>query len=90
MAIPMFVLGFTEDSLEILQEGERLSKELGDEKSFAHFLSLIGQYYSFKGEDLPVGVQYCEAAFREAERIDDNSYAIINSLKKMGLKIGQI
>jgi len=70
MAAPMFLLGFPDDSLEILQIGETISKELGDEKGLAHFLSQIGQYYSFKGEDL-LGVQYCEAAFKEAERIDD-------------------
>jgi class 3 adenylate cyclase/tetratricopeptide (TPR) repeat protein len=70
MVIPMFLLGFPEDSLEILQRGEILSKELGDEKSFAHFLSQIGQYYSFR-EDLPLGVQYCDAAFKEAEKIGD-------------------
>ncbi|MFQ5976420.1 MAG: guanylate cyclase, partial [Candidatus Hydrothermarchaeales archaeon] len=71
MIIPMFRLGFPEDSLEILQEGERLSKELGDKKSIAHFLSQIGQYYSFKGKDLPLGIQYCEAAFKEAEKTGD-------------------
>jgi tetratricopeptide (TPR) repeat protein len=71
MAAPMFSLGYPEDSLEILQEGERLSKEVGDEQGLAHFLSQIGQYFSFKGKDLHLGVQYCEAAFKEAERIDD-------------------
>jgi predicted ATPase/class 3 adenylate cyclase len=71
MTVPIFLLGFPEDSLEILQKGERLTKEVGDERSLALFLSQIGQYYSFKGEDLPLGVQYCEAAFEEAEKIDD-------------------
>jgi hypothetical protein len=46
------LLGYPEDSLQILEEGERLSKELGDEKSHANFLSLIGLYYAWKGEDL--------------------------------------
>ena len=67
----MFLLGFPEDSLEILQKGENLSKDLRDEKSLAYFLSQIGQYYSFKGEDLHLAIQYSEAAFKEAERIDD-------------------
>jgi class 3 adenylate cyclase/tetratricopeptide (TPR) repeat protein len=71
MTVPIFLLGFPEDSLEILQKGERLSKEVGDERGLAHFLSQIGQYYSFKGEGLDIGVEYCEAAFKEAERIDD-------------------
>ena len=74
MAAPMYFLGFPEDSLEILQNGEELSRELGDEKSIAHFLSLMGQYYAWKGEDLHLahlGIQYSEAAFKEAEKIGD-------------------
>jgi tetratricopeptide (TPR) repeat protein len=67
---PMFFLGYPEDSFEILQNGEKLSNELGDEESIIHFLSQMGQYYSFKGDN-PLGVQYCEAAFKEAEKIDD-------------------
>jgi tetratricopeptide (TPR) repeat protein len=67
----MFVLGFPKDSLVILQTGEALSKELGDEKSLAHFLSLIGQYYGFKGEDILLGIKYSEDSFIEAEKIDD-------------------
>jgi tetratricopeptide (TPR) repeat protein len=71
VAVPMFLLGFPEDSLEILQKGERLSKALGDEKGLAQFLSQIGQFYSFKGEDFLLGLQYYEAAFKEAEKLDD-------------------
>jgi class 3 adenylate cyclase/tetratricopeptide (TPR) repeat protein len=67
----VFVLGFPEDSLEILHTGETISKELGDEKSLAHFLSLIGQYYGFKGEDLLLGIKYSEDSFKKAEKIDD-------------------
>jgi tetratricopeptide (TPR) repeat protein len=69
--IPMTLLGFPEDSLKILEEGERLSKELDDEKSLAHFLSLIGQNLAWKGQDLLLSVQYSEASFNEAEKIDD-------------------
>jgi len=71
MAAPMFSLGYPEDSLEILQEGERLSKELGDEKSFVLFLSLIGRCYGFKGEDLLLAIKYSENSFKEAEKIGD-------------------
>jgi tetratricopeptide (TPR) repeat protein len=67
----MFNLVFPEDSLEILQKGERLSKEFGDEKSHANFLSLIGQYYAWKGEDLLLAIQYSENSFKEAEKIDE-------------------
>ena len=71
MAAPMFSLGYPEDSLEILQKGERLSKELGDEKSFVLFLSLIGHCYGFKGEDLLLAIKYSENSFKEAEKIGD-------------------
>ncbi|MGD8983291.1 MAG: adenylate/guanylate cyclase domain-containing protein [Desulfobacteraceae bacterium] len=68
---PMFSLGYPEDSLEILQKGERLSKELGDEKSFVLFLSLIGHCYGFKGEDLLLAIKYSENSFKEAEKLGD-------------------
>jgi tetratricopeptide (TPR) repeat protein len=64
-------LGFPKDSLEILQAGETLAKEVGDEKSLAHFLSLIGQYYAWKGGDLFLSIQYSEDSFKKAEKIDD-------------------
>ena len=71
MAAPLTLAGYPEDSLEILEEGERLSKELGDEKSLAQFLSIIGSYYTFNGQDLLLAAQYSEASFKEAEKIDD-------------------
>jgi tetratricopeptide (TPR) repeat protein len=71
LTLPMFSLGFPEDSPEILQEGERLSKELGDEKTLAHFMSLIGVYYALKGEDLLLRLQHLENSFKEAEKTND-------------------
>ncbi|GAG15075.1 unnamed protein product, partial [marine sediment metagenome] len=44
MAAPMLFLAYPEDSLQILQEGERLSKELGDSRSLANFYNWIGFY----------------------------------------------
>jgi len=70
-AITMFVLNFPDGSLEVLREGEKLSNEIGDEKSLSHFLSLIGQYYGFKGGDLLLGIKYSEDSFKAAEKIDD-------------------
>jgi tetratricopeptide (TPR) repeat protein len=67
----MFPLGFPENSLVILQEGKRLSKTSGDQKSLAHFLSLIGQYYASKGGDLLQAVHYSEISFKEAEKINN-------------------
>jgi tetratricopeptide (TPR) repeat protein len=67
----MFPLGFPENSLVILQEGKRLSKTAEDQKSLAHFLSLIGQYYASKGGDLLQAVHYSENSFKEAEKINN-------------------
>jgi tetratricopeptide (TPR) repeat protein len=69
--IPMFSLGFPEGSLEILQEGERLSKELEEEKSLAHFQVLVGADYALKGEDLLLRVKYLEDSFKEAEKTNN-------------------
>ena len=66
----MVWLGFTEESLQILREGERLSKEIGDERGLARFYSTIGYYYLYSG-DILQGIQYAEDAFRSAEKIQD-------------------
>jgi class 3 adenylate cyclase/tetratricopeptide (TPR) repeat protein len=66
----MAVLGYPNDSLHILQEGERLSRELGDEKSLIYFLSVIGNFYAVKG-DIPTRSKYHEQVFLGAERIQD-------------------
>ena len=70
MYIPMRLLGYPEDSIKFLQEGERLSKELGDRKKMATFNNWIGIYYSFTGNPL-LGRKYSEEAFGEAEKISD-------------------
>ncbi len=70
MAFPIMSLAYPEDSLEILQEGERLSKELGDERSLANFYSNIGFYYTIGGDPL-LGRKYGENCFEEAEKIQD-------------------
>jgi class 3 adenylate cyclase len=67
---PMYLLGFPENSLEILKDGEMLSKELGDNKRLAIFYSRMGSYYSYKGEPL-IAMKYSEDAFAEA-RIQGN------------------
>ena len=71
MVLPIVSLGYPEDSLEILQAGETLAKEVGDEQNLARFLSLIGQYYAFKGEDLLQAIKYSEDSFKKAEKTTD-------------------
>ena len=66
----MKMLAYPEDSLQILQEGEKLSRDVADERSLANFYSSIGLYYSVKGEPL-MGIKYTENSFAEAEKVQD-------------------
>jgi class 3 adenylate cyclase/tetratricopeptide (TPR) repeat protein len=70
LALVMLATSYPEDSLEILQEGERLSRELGDEKSLARFHGHIGTYYGLRG-DPELSVKYLEAAYKVAEKAQD-------------------
>jgi len=70
MRLPIALLGFPEDSLGMLQEGERLSKELGDERHLAWFYSVMSSYYSFKGNP-QLGMKYTEDAFEGARKNQD-------------------
>ena len=70
LALVMLATSYPEDSLEILQEGERLSRELGDEKALARFHGHIGTYYGQRG-DPEVSVKYLEDAFQVAEKAQD-------------------
>jgi tetratricopeptide (TPR) repeat protein len=91
---PMKVLGYPEDSLEMLHEGERLSIELGDERSLATFYSSIGLCYSFRGDSIQ-GVEYGEKCFKQAEKLQEldlmapiafdlcSSYTIVGEYSKV-------
>jgi class 3 adenylate cyclase/tetratricopeptide (TPR) repeat protein len=70
LAMVMQGLSYPEDSLQILEEGERLSKDLGDERNLIIFYSSIGLCYVNTG-DLLKGVKYTEEAFQGAEKIQD-------------------
>ena len=67
---PMKILAYPEDSLQLLHNGERLSIELGDERSLAIFYSNIGLSYAFKGNSIE-GIAYAEKCFNTAEKIED-------------------
>ena len=70
MAIPMRLSAHPEDSLKFLEEGERLSKELGDKKSLAAISNSIGLFHALTG-DATLGRKYQEASFEAAEKIQD-------------------
>jgi len=67
----MNALGFPEDSLQMLQTGERLSKEIGNEKDVAVFRSKLGIYFTIKEGKLLLGIEYSEESFQVAQRIGD-------------------
>ena len=67
---PMLHLGYPEDSLPTLQEGERLSKELDDKRSLVKIHGRMGSYYAHIGKPL-TGIKYAESAFEEARKIQD-------------------
>jgi tetratricopeptide (TPR) repeat protein len=70
MASPMLLLAYPEDSLRILQEGERLCEEVDDKKSLAILYSLIGLYYMHRGRPLDA-IKYNEIGFEQSQRIGD-------------------
>ena len=70
MVPSMSRLGYPEDSLAILQEGEGLCQELGDDMSRARLASSIGLVYSIKGNTIQAR-KYHETAFLAAESTDD-------------------
>jgi tetratricopeptide (TPR) repeat protein len=70
MLTPMIPLTYPEGSLGMLQEGERLSKELGDNRRLALFRSRVGHYYTYRGKHL-LALNYSEDAFEETRKSQD-------------------
>jgi class 3 adenylate cyclase/tetratricopeptide (TPR) repeat protein len=70
MDSPMMLLGYPEEFLGMLQEGESLSKELRDNRRLAFFHSRVGSYYTHRGNHL-LGLKYTEDAFEEARKSED-------------------
>jgi len=70
IGLPLAFLGFPEGSLGLLQQGEQLSKELGDQRCLARFYNSMGVYYSMKG-DAQLGMKYSEDAFEKARKNRD-------------------
>jgi predicted ATPase len=68
IAAPSLALIYPEDSLSILQEGERQAEELGDRSSLAKFYSHIGFCHSLKGDHIQA-IRYLENSFKEASKI---------------------
>ncbi len=74
LASAMISLGFPEDSIEILKKAEKIAKELQDEKSLSILYSIIGLYYSVKGDPYK-GMQFTESSFEKAFSLKDPDIA---------------
>jgi tetratricopeptide (TPR) repeat protein len=70
MTAPMSILGFPKDALPFLQDGENLSKELGDRKSIAIFYSMLGAYYRYSGQH-SLERHYAEKGLELAKELED-------------------
>jgi class 3 adenylate cyclase/tetratricopeptide (TPR) repeat protein/ribosomal protein L40E len=70
MGNTLALLGYPKNFLQILQEGERLAKNVGDEKNLASIYGHISGVYSHKGDQL-LAIEYSENSFREANKIQD-------------------
>lgn len=70
MMLPIALLGWPVEVLEIFQEAEKLSKELRDDYHLARFYSAIGSYYTSKGNPT-LGMKYAESAFEKARTNKD-------------------
>jgi class 3 adenylate cyclase/tetratricopeptide (TPR) repeat protein len=81
ISLAMMGLAFPDDSVETLQEGERLSKELGDDKALARFRGSIGMYHTMRGE-VELGTKCLEDAFQAADKVQD-----IDVLAQVGFQL---
>jgi class 3 adenylate cyclase/tetratricopeptide (TPR) repeat protein len=70
LSIPMLLLGYPEDSVELLHEGEKYAKEIGDERSLVILHSKLANYYSIHGEPL-LAIKYTEGPFQQAKKSQD-------------------
>ena len=69
-AFPMLHLGYPQDFLPILEEGVKISMDLGDNRSLANLNGRIGSYHAFRGNPL-VGITYAEKAIEKAQEVQD-------------------
>ncbi len=67
---PIRLLSYPEDSFTILENGEKLARDLGDERSLASLCSSMAFYYTLHGK--PAQALECvEKAFESAKQLQD-------------------
>jgi len=67
---PLVFLSYPEGTLEIIQNGEKLAQELGDEESLLHIHFYLSTYHTLAGNP-SLGLEYAEKCFNSAEKIKD-------------------
>ncbi len=70
MSTPMIFLGFPEDSLQILRQGEQHAREMRDERGLVRIAGILSVYYFQRGSNA-LAREYGEMAFYKAETIQD-------------------
>jgi len=70
MELPITLSPDKREVFNVMHEGERLAKDIGDEKSLARFYAIIGVQHIIQGDGL-LGLKYVESAFQEGEKIED-------------------
>jgi class 3 adenylate cyclase/tetratricopeptide (TPR) repeat protein len=71
VVLPMTHLGYPENSLQILKAGERLAEGQKNDRDLARFIGLIGNYYTAKGGDPLLGIEYLEKCFFKVKKMQD-------------------
>jgi tetratricopeptide (TPR) repeat protein len=64
----MFLIGYPEDTLEILHKAERIAQELRDEENIATVYGKLSHYHAYKG-NIPLAMEYSEKCFDSAEKV---------------------
>jgi tetratricopeptide (TPR) repeat protein len=80
---PMIFLNYPEGSSEVLQEAERLARELDDGKSLIKAYRRLANYHTMSGNNL-LGIEYAEKCFDEAEKRGDAD-SMVRSVSSVGI-----
>jgi len=78
-ATPLQLTGYPEGSREILEEAERLSEGLADSELLAAAYAKLSTFSNFTG-NLPLGLEYSEKCFAEAENIGAVNLMALNGV----------
>jgi class 3 adenylate cyclase/tetratricopeptide (TPR) repeat protein len=70
MTTSLTYLSYPEGSLEILQNGEKLAHQLGDEEGLIQIQGSLSLYHTITGNP-SLGLEYAEKCFNSAEKIRD-------------------